>query len=124
VSLRTTVRKAAVTAFKAIGDIARPVTYKALTGVLVRDLEAGTSVPQVVNHTITMTVFTKFSEKEVDENVSVLTDEKLLFPSLLLPVQAKSADLILDEHGRTWEIIRRLSDPADAVVMLHVRTSR
>ena len=122
--LRATIQRAALTAFIAIGDIARPATYQSLTGVIIRDVDAGTSYPETKDYPLKRTVFTKFRESEVDDSVAVGTDEKFLFPSLDLPVEAKGADIILDEHGRTWEIMRRMSDPADAVVILQVRTSR
>ncbi len=123
-SLRAGVQRAVIAAFKAVSDIARPATYKSLTGAMVRDLDAGTSVPVSVNYLLKRTVFARFRESEVDENVSVLTDQKFLFPALDLPVQPKTADLVVDEDGRTWEITRRLSDPASALVILQARTSR
>lgn len=122
--LRSTLQQAVVSAFRAIGDVARPATYQSLTGALVRDLDAGTSVPAVVAYPLTRTVFTKFVEKEIDASVVVETDQKFLFPAVDLPVQPKSSDLVLDEFGRTWEIVRRLSDPAAALVTLHARSSR
>jgi hypothetical protein len=96
-------------AFVAIGDLARPATYQSLTGNITRDLVAGTSVAEVVTYNLKRTVFTKFKEKEIDTSVVVETDEKIMFPALDLPVEPKSADTLLDEHGRTWEIIKRLS---------------
>jgi len=124
VGLRGQVQTAVITAFNAIGDIARPATYQSLTGVITRDLVAGTSTAEVVPYTLKRTVFTKFKDKEINDSIVVETDEKFLFPALDLPVQPKTDDTILDEHGRTWEIISRLSDPASAVVILQVRTSR
>jgi hypothetical protein len=122
--LRNTVQLAALQAFITLGDLVQTVTYMSLTGAVTRDIEAGTVVPVSVNYTLPRAVFARFKESEIDANVSVLTDSKLLIPALDLPVAPKSADIVLDETGRTWEIVRRLSDPAAAVIVCQVRTSR
>lgn len=122
--LRGQVQTAALTAFRAIGDLARPATYQSLTGNITRDLVAGTSVAESVTYNLKRTVFSKFKETEIDTSVVVETDEKMLFAALDLPIAPKSADTVLDENGRTWEVIKRLSDPASAVVILQMRTSR
>lgn len=122
--LTNTMQQAALTVFQRLGDLARPVTYKSLTGNVTRDIVAGTVTPESVDYVIPRTVFTKFRESENDKDISVLTDEKLIFPSRDLPVEAKSSDLIVDAKGRTWEIVRLLSDDASAVTILQVRTSR
>lgn len=122
--LRNTVQRAAVAAFKAVGDIARPATYRSLTGVIIRDVDAGTSTPQTVDYLLKRTVFSRLRENERDNSADVSVDEKFMFPALDLPIQAKSSDIILDEHGFTWEITRLLSDPASAVVIVQVRTTR
>lgn len=122
--LRQQLQKAAVTAFKAAGNVARPATYKSLTGEVTRDLDAGTSVPVTVDYPLKRTIFSKFKETENDKDISILTDEKFMFASLELPIEPKSADIVIDENNRQWEIIKRLSDPASAVVILLARTSR
>lgn len=122
--LRGTVQGAVLQAFKTLGDLVQTVTYKSLTGTVTRDIVAGTVVPNSNDYTLPRAVFARFNEKEIDANVSVLTDSKLLIPALDLPVAPKAADIVVDEEGRTWEIVRRLSDPAAAVIVCQVRTSR
>lgn len=122
--LRNTTQQAALTAFIAIGDIARPTTYQHLTGTVVRNIEEGTSTAEMVTYPLKYTVAAKFKAKEVDGEAVLSTDQKFLFPSLILPIEAKASDTILDERGQTWEIIKLMTDPAEAVVILQVRTSR
>lgn len=121
--LLDTVRAAAVTAFQAAGDIAHPATYKQVNGVT-RDLVAGTVVPNTTDYALPRTIFSRFKEAETDQNVNVTTDEKFMFPALDLPITPSTGDIIVDADGRIWELIRRLSDPAAAVVIFQTRTSR
>lgn len=122
--LTHTIQAGVKTAFRALGDLNKPLTYKSMTGAVVRDIEAGTVTPVTTDHTLKFSVFTKFKDTEVDAQVSVLTDEKLLFPRQDLPVEPKASDIIVDNTGRTWEVTRRLSDAAAAVCVVQVRTSR
>lgn len=123
-SLRAQVKAGVNLAFNKLGDLVKKGTYQSLTGNVTRDLVAGTSTAEMVSYPLKRIVFTKFEEKENDKDVNLLTDEKMLFPSGDLPVQPKSADTVLDSLNRTWEIVRLLSDPADSLTILHVRTSR
>ena len=123
-SLRNTVQQGVTSAFKALGDLVRPATYKSLTGNVTRDLVAGTSTPETNDYTLKRTVFTKFSATENEKDASTLNPDKFLFPARDLPVEPKAADIIVDENNRVWEIVKRLSEPSSAIVVLQVRTSR
>jgi len=123
-SLRNLVRQQVANGFKAFGDIPRPADYYQMTGEVTRDLVAGTSVPVTNHYPLKGVIFAKFEEKENDKDVSRLTDEKAIFPALYLPITPSTSDTIVDENGVVWEVVDRLSDPASAVVVLHMRTSR
>lgn len=124
-SLNATLRAGVKTAFKALGDLNSTLTYKSFTGDVTRDIEAGTSVPITNDFTVKLSVFVKFSEKEIDTNVSVLTDSKLLIPGTDMQVAPKASDTVIEvATGRTWEIQRRLDVPGSSVCILHVRTSK
>lgn len=122
--LKNTLNSAVLTAFKTLDDLNSTLTYKSMTGTVVRDLDAGTSVAGTVDYTLKYSVFVRFKESEVDENVSLLTDSKLLFPTQTLPATPKASDIVTDPAGRTWEITRLLSEPSSSVTVLHVRTSK
>lgn len=122
--LTHTIQAGVASAFKAIGDLNKTITYKSLTGAVTRDLDAGTVTPVSVDYVIKQSVFVKFKDNEIDAQVSVMTDEKLIFPRQLLPVEPKATDIIVDNTGRTWEVTRRLSDAAAAACVVQVRTSR
>lgn len=122
--LKETVNAGVLTAFKAIGNLNKPMTFKATTGNMTRDLDAGTSVPETVSYTLKFSVFAKWTEAENNKDASTLTTSKLLFPRGILAVVPKASDILVDEDGHIWEIVKNMSDPADALVKLQVRTSR
>lgn len=122
-ALKATVRRAVKAAFKALDDIPRKVTYKS-TGAPQRNLDAGTATRPVTPYTLPMVAFVRFSAREVEKDpLLLLTDVKMLFPTEDLPVAAKENDIVTDDKGTTWEVIRRLSDPADVLTTLQTRTS-
>lgn len=124
-SLKQALRAAVAGAFEGLGDLAMPLIYQSLTGEVVRDIAAGTVTPVARNFRIPRGVFTRFRENEIDSNVSLLEDSKLLIPAQYLPVEPKAADLVIERKTKkVWEIQRRLQDPAEAVISLHVRTSK
>lgn len=113
-------------AFKQLQDIPRPFTYIQRGGTPVRDVVTGKTAYPETTRTIPRVVPARFKENEVDTTVNVATDQKLLFPRLDLDrtIIPRSSDKMIDEHGFVWEVQRLLSDPADAVVIVHVRTSK
>lgn len=124
--LQATIQSSVVSAFVAMGDLAKPATLKSLTGVMVRDLDAGTSVAQSVDHAIQGGVFVRFKDNENDSNIILETDAKFICPRLWIADLAvpKAADLIVDALGGTWEIIRNMSDPAEAAFIAQVRRKK
>ena len=121
--MTATLRRAVKKAFQALGDINKKVTYSSVTGPPVRDFDAGTFTVPTVNQTLTLVVFTKFTEKETDKDAALLTGMKMLFPTDDLKVASKASDTVVDDKGNTWEVMQRLSDPASVVTILQVRSS-
>lgn len=122
--LKSTLEKATISAFKAIGDLNKPMTYLSATGALIRDLDAGTSVAVVNTYTLKYSVFVKWTEQENDRDVSTLSSSKLIFPLSTLGVTPKMSDTLIDAAGHTWEVIKVLHEPSDSVGKLQVRTSK
>lgn len=127
-SLRTLVLKQVQQAFIQLGDLAFPIDYVYHTGEEERDIESGRTIPVTRTYPVPRVVKAKFVEKEIDKNVSVATDMKFLMPRLDLNAAVNdpsAADVIVDKRtGRRWEVKRMLSDPADALLIYHVRTVR
>lgn len=121
--LKATIDKGVLTAFKAIGDLNVPMTYKSATGARTRDLDAGTSVAVVVDYALKYSVFTKFTVEENDKDPTTLTSVKILFPTSTLAVTPKVSDIITD-GTRTWEVLKLLSVPGASLTTLQVRSSK
>lgn len=116
--------KAAIKAlFKALGDLVRPAVYHSLGGVAVWDEDAGKMVYPVTNYPIKQAAFTKFKQSESDKDPALVTDMKMIFQRSELPVPPDPKDKVTDDQGVTWEIIKRLRDPIDGVIILQVRTA-
>lgn len=119
--LTATVQQGVLSAFQALGDLVKTATYKELTGAMTRDLDAGTSTPVSVSHTMPRTIIVRFKDSENDANIILETDAKFIAPAVDLSIDPKASDLIIDWRGRTWEIIKNMADPASAAIVLQIR---
>lgn len=122
-SLSGTIKRAIKALFKALGDLVRPATYHSLGGAAVWDEDAGMMVYTATNYPIAQAAFTKFKQSESDKDPTLLTDMKMIFQRAELPVAPDPKDKVTDDQGVTWEIVKRLRDPIDGVIILQVRTS-
>ena len=122
--LKNTLRKGVKKAFEALDDIPKKVTYQSVSGEPVRDLETGSFTRASSNYTLPMVVFTSFTTRERDKDPAIETnDVKVLFPSMDLPVKAKTQDTIIDDEGVLWEVIDKKTDPASVVTILQMRAA-
>lgn len=125
-SLRTQIAKQVQTAFhKNLGDLPRPFTYRSTTGVGVYDNETGTTSGGTTDHPLAFVIKAKFTEKEAGKwpSVQLATDQKMILPALDLPVNPSADDVMIDEHSGVWEIVKVLSDPGDAAIVLQARST-
>jgi hypothetical protein len=121
--LSASLKSAIKVLFKALGDLVRPAVYHSLGGVAVWDEDAGKMVYPVTNYPIKQAAFTKFKQSESDKDPTLLTDMKMIFQRSELPVAPDPKDKVTDDQGVTWEIVKRLRDPIDGVIILQVRTT-
>ncbi|WNL50646.1 head-tail attachment [Ruegeria phage RpAliso] len=63
----------------------------------------------------------RFQIDDMDEKVKPQTDRRALIASLDLPVTPSEQDHLLASDGTKWTVMRILSDPADALIILHTR---
>lgn len=122
-ALSSSIKAAIKALFKALGDLVRPAVYHSLSGAPVFDEDAGKMVYPVTDYPIKQAAFTKFKQSESDKDPALVTDMKMLFQRAELPVVPSPQDKVTDDQGVTWEIVKRLRDPIDGVIILQVRTA-
>lgn len=63
----------------------------------------------------------RFKIDDMDGEVRPKTDRRALVASLDIPVTPTERDYVLDPDGTRWNVVRLLSDPSDALIILHLR---
>lgn len=66
-------------------------------------------------------VMVRFKIDDMDAEVRPKTDRRALIARLDIPVEPTEKDEVLDPDGTRWTVVRLLSDPASALVILHLR---
>lgn len=123
-ALKATLRRAVRQAFLALDDVPREATYHIASASPTRDLDTGEVSQGYIDKTLPMAVFTSFSSKEKDADaLIVVTDTKVLFPMEDLGVFPKDTDILTDDAGLKWQIVRVLCDPASLLAKLQCRAS-
>lgn len=123
-ALKATLRRAVKAAFTALDDIPRKVTYHVKTGTPIRDLDAGTFTLTTVNVALPMVALVRFKQKDLDKNPAIVASNmKALIPTEDLKGRVPAtADTFTDDTGTTWEVVQLLSDPAEVITILEVRS--
>lgn len=121
--LQAQIKSAIKSLFNALGDIVGPATYHQKSGASTYDEDAGQMVYPVVDYPLKKVAFVRFKQSETDKDPTLATDEKMIFQRAELPVVPDAADTVTDRAGVKWEVIQRLRDPIDGVVILRVRTN-
>lgn len=63
----------------------------------------------------------RFKIDDMDAEVRPKTDRRALVASMDIPVTPTEKDYVTDPDGTRWNVVRLLSDPAAALVILHLR---
>jgi hypothetical protein len=121
-SMRNSLRGAVKALFKALGDLVGPATYISIGAQATYDVDAGKMVYVQTSYPLPSVAIVKFSEKETDKDASLLKSEKMLIPAAFLPIAPKSSDKVIDQDNITWEVVKRMKDPAGALIILEVRS--
>lgn len=123
-ALKATLRRAVRQAFLALDDVPRTATYHIAGASPTRDLDTGEVTQGYTDKTLSLVVFTSFSSKEKEADpLIVVTDTKVLFPMEDLGVFPKDTDILTDDAGLKWQVIRVLTDPASLLAKLQCRAS-
>jgi hypothetical protein len=121
--LRATVAAAVKTAFTAIGDIPETATYRYyLSGDPSYQPEEGYVFNPKTDYSLTM-LFTKFNEREIDNQVVLSTDMKCIVEATEFSdnsITPKGADLIIKD-SENWEIKSIYLDPTESVYIFQLR---
>lgn len=75
---------------------------------------------ETVHPDIPMTMV-RFKIDDMDGEVRPKTDRRALVASLDIPVTPTERDYVLDPDGTRWNVVRLLSDPSAALIILHLR---
>lgn len=113
-----TIQKAVGSAFKALGEIVTPATYRRSASVY--NPATGKMVVTNTDYAISG-VFTGFSQYEIDRVVVNVADRKFIMEKRLLPVVPVIATDTVILSGKQYNIVRTIEDPAQATVTLHLR---
>lgn len=116
-------------AFEQLGDIPVRCLLRRQNGVPVRDFVAGTTTVPTVDYPLPMVAFVKWTQDTAPAHVDVKTHTKCLFPTIDLPAGVKpdEGDKLIELDPATqepvwlWEVVKNMTDPAQAVGILNVR---
>ncbi|AFO71746.1 hypothetical protein phiCbK_230 [Caulobacter phage phiCbK] len=125
-ALEAFIRSQVVIAFNQLDDIAKRWTYVQRSGDPVRDVESGVTTYPSTEIVIPKAVKVRFKKDEKDAHGQTLVGEKVLFPRVFLPgdFETATSDYLVDQNDIIWEIISDLGDPASALAMFQVRSTR
>lgn len=124
-SLTKTIQQGVDIAFNALGDVVKPGFWRQVTttGTNNIDINAGVPINPYSDYPLKRMVFTRFKQEETDHTTITLNDQKVLFPRQDLAVEPKDSDVVIDDKGRLWQVVRVMSPPAEAVVICQVRAA-
>lgn len=120
---RALIKGQVLKAFEALGDIARPATFRRFTGQVVRDVDAGVSRPVYETTPLPKVVKATFKETEMPSGPPEYIYQKFLIPALHLTTRpTKDDELVWDDDNIVWTVDKLLGDPADAVWIVQAHT--
>lgn len=107
-------------AFDIIDDLKEEITFQKHDGQTY-NVDTGVVTEILVSYTKIPAVMARFTERELDEGVNVLTDVKCLIPAKDLPVIVDKDDEITRPDGTLWNVIKVMGVPGDSLWMLQIR---
>ena len=120
--LADVVQKAAVSAFKAIGNIPITCTYTS-KGTSVYDPSDGSYTSTDTDYASLEFLFEDYEANEIDGAVILITDQKASIPQLNLTPTPKIKDTITDSDSAVWTVEDFKKDAARALWTFQVRES-
>jgi hypothetical protein len=125
-SLKTTIAKQVQSAVRILGTgadgLAPPHTYvKVAANGGTYDPVSRRVTEGVTEYTAIPVTMVRFSLDDMSDDVKPRTDRRALIAALDLPVVPGEQDRIVNAAGEVYTVHKILSDPADALYVLHVR---
>lgn len=105
-------------AFSILGDLAEDVTFKSLGSVTYNTTTGATT--RAETNTTVKAVLARFRIDELDSQVVVMTDMKLLIPAEQLPTPPKINDIVTAK-SKEWTVVRILGVPGESLHIVHIR---
>lgn len=96
-------------------------TYHSVSETTTYDPETATVAQTSTEYADVPMVFVRFNLDDMDAEVRPKTDRKALIAALDLSVTPSPQDRVETASGEVYSVKRLLSDPADALHILHVR---
>ncbi len=123
--LRETVQKAAVTAFKAVGNIPLTSTYTSVDPTPTYNTTTGTYDDTDTDYTGLKVLYEDYTAAEISEAGGAIlsTDIKASIPNLNLTPTPKITDKITDSNSIVWTVHNVYLDAASALYIFQCRRS-
>ena len=120
--LLETVQNAADSAIKGAGNLGRIATYVSVTNPTPFDPGVTAVAPTETNSTLNNVIKVDFNQKEIDGQVVLQEDFKLIVSNVALGVTPTKSDYFILESAR-FRVVGWKTDPADAAYIFHVRSA-
>ena len=108
------------TAFTIVDDLGEKITFQKHVGQTY-DIDTGLPTEDLTTFLNIPAVMARFTERELDETVNVLTDVKCLIPAKDLAAIVDKDDEIIRPDGSSWDVIKVMGVPGDSLWMLQIR---
>jgi len=119
---RDLIRDLVSNAFVTLDDLAPTATYVAVSDPQYNP-ETGAVIETTASHPVPA-VFSRFGINELDDEIIVVTDMKVLIPAKDLPANPNENDRItgtVNGQTKTFNVQRILGVPGESLHILHVR---
>lgn len=101
--------------------LARPCTLVSVAQTTTYDYDTRDVVRATTEYPGIPITFVRFKIDDMDAEVRPKTDRRALIARLDIPVTPSEKDEVLDTDNVRWSVIRLISEPADALIILHLR---
>lgn len=120
--LRSTIRSAVASAFKAVGDIPEVSTYRRVASVY--NPATGVVVQTNTDYTLLKAIFTKFENFEIDKQVVLGSDVKMIVQTSEFSITPSTATdkVVRLSDGKIYNILRVSTDPTGSIYILQLRS--
>lgn len=118
--LRETLRKAAQTAIAATGNVAVSANYASFQSTSY-DVSTGTVAPTFTSVEGISIILSEFAFEVIDGETIQPEDQKAMIAARTISTVTPKPKDRITKSGETWEVVKAMTDPAEAAWVLHIR---